>query len=52
MTSKDMDAAREQFEILSAQNPEDADLLLSLALINREVGDDLIANAATGLFTD
>jgi tetratricopeptide (TPR) repeat protein len=45
LTNTDMTAAREQFEILSAQNPNDADLLLSLALINRENGDDLIARA-------
>ncbi|TCO76252.1 tetratricopeptide repeat protein [Chromatocurvus halotolerans] len=35
----DMDAAREQFEILSAGNPEDGDLLFSLALINEELDD-------------
>lgn len=45
LTSTDIGAARQQFEILSAQNPEDADLLLSLALINRETGDDLAARA-------
>ena len=45
LTRTDMSAARGQFEILSAQNPNDADLLLSLALINRENGDDLIARA-------
>lgn len=45
LTSTDMAAARGQFEILSAQNPQDADLLLSLALINRETGDDLAARA-------
>ncbi len=45
LTVSDMSAAREQFEILSAQSPEDADLLLSLALINRENGDDLVARA-------
>lgn len=43
LTATDMAAAREQFEILSAQSPRDGDLLLSLALINREVGDDLQA---------
>lgn len=45
LTTTDMAAARTQFELLSAQNPEDADLLLSLALINREIGDDLAAKA-------
>jgi tetratricopeptide (TPR) repeat protein len=43
LTREDMDAAREQFEILSSQNPEEADLLFSLALINRETGDLLAA---------
>jgi tetratricopeptide (TPR) repeat protein len=43
LTAGDMEAAREQFEILSAQSPRDGDLLLSLALINREMGDDLAA---------
>lgn len=45
LTSTDMVAARKQFEILSAQSPGDADLLLSLALINRESGDPLVARA-------
>jgi tetratricopeptide (TPR) repeat protein len=45
LTASDMAAAREQFEILLAQSPRDGDLLLSLALINREVGDDLAAKA-------
>lgn len=39
LTATDMNAAREQFEILSQQAPRDADLLFSLALINREIGD-------------
>ncbi len=39
LTSTDMAAAREQFEILSEQSPQDSDLLFSLALINREIGD-------------
>jgi len=43
LTASDMAAARQQFEILSVQSPRDGDLLLSLALINREVGDDLAA---------
>lgn len=45
LTRSDMASARAQFEILSAENPRDADLLLSLALINREIGDDVIAGA-------
>lgn len=45
LTGSDMEAARTQFEILSAQSPEDADLLFSLALINREIGDQLAASA-------
>jgi tetratricopeptide (TPR) repeat protein len=45
LAANDIVAARKQFEILSAQNPRDGDLLLSLALINREVGDDLEARA-------
>jgi Flp pilus assembly protein TadD len=45
LTGHDMAAARKQFEILSAQSPRDGDLLLSLALINRETGDDLAAKA-------
>ena len=45
LTTTDMEAARSQFEVLSVQAPGDADLLLSLALINREVGDDLEARA-------
>jgi tetratricopeptide (TPR) repeat protein len=39
LTGIDMSAAREQFEILSSQSPRDGDLLFSLALINREIGD-------------
>lgn len=45
LTATDMRAARKQFEILSAQAPEDGDLLFSLALINREVGDPITASA-------
>jgi tetratricopeptide (TPR) repeat protein len=45
LTTSDMPAARQQFEILSAQSPRDGDLLLSLALINREIGDNLEAKA-------
>ncbi len=45
LTSTDMEAAKEQFEILSGQSPRDGDLLLSLALINRETGHNLEAKA-------
>lgn len=45
LAAADLPAARKQFEILSAQSPRDGDLLLSLALINREMGDDLAAKA-------
>jgi len=45
LATTDMNAAREQFEILSAQAPQDADLLFSLALINREIGDTERASA-------
>lgn len=45
LTAVDMKAAREQFEILSAQSPRDGDLLFSLALINREMDDPLAASA-------
>jgi tetratricopeptide (TPR) repeat protein len=45
LSVNDLPAARQQFEILSAQSPRDGDLLLSLALINREIGDDLTAKA-------
>ncbi len=39
LASQDMDAARKQFEILSAEAPHNADLLFSLALINHELKD-------------
>ena len=45
LTAVDIEAAREQFEILSAQSPRDGDLLFSLALINREMDDPLAAKA-------
>jgi tetratricopeptide (TPR) repeat protein len=45
LTATDMPAAREQFEILLAQSPQDGDLLFSLALINREIGDTAAAEA-------
>lgn len=37
LTLTDMNKAREQFAILVQQSPNDADLLLSLALVSREV---------------
>ncbi|MBT4521814.1 MAG: tetratricopeptide repeat protein, partial [Halieaceae bacterium] len=43
LTRDNISAAREQFEILSAQSPEDGDLLFSLALINREMDDSTAA---------
>ncbi len=45
LTATDMPAAREQFEILLNQSPQDGDLLFSLALVNREIGDSAAANA-------
>ncbi len=45
LTRSDADAARRQFEILSAQSPRDGDLLLSLALLNQDHGDTLAAKA-------
>lgn len=45
LTATDLGAAREQFEILSQQSPQDSDLLFSLALINREIGDNEAAHA-------
>lgn len=45
LTATSMSAAREQFEILSQQSPQDGDLLFSLALINREIGDAAEARA-------
>ena len=44
LAATDMEAARKQFEILSGQAPQDADLLFSLALINREIGDNETAS--------
>ncbi|KGE05250.1 tetratricopeptide repeat protein [Pseudohaliea rubra] len=41
----DMIAAREQFEILSVNNPRDGDIFYSLALINEELGDRVAAKA-------
>ena len=39
LAATDLPAARQQFEILSEQYPDDGDLLFSLALINHEIGD-------------
>ncbi|NQX89701.1 MAG: tetratricopeptide repeat protein [Halioglobus sp.] len=44
LTATDMQAARAQFEILLQQAPEDPDLLFSLALINREIGNSEAAS--------
>ena len=38
LTQTDMNAAREQFAILVAQSPGDGDMLLSLALVSKEIG--------------
>jgi tetratricopeptide (TPR) repeat protein len=38
LTQTDMNKAREQFAILVAQSPGDADMLLSLALVSKETG--------------
>mgnify|MGYP001823571445 FL=1 len=43
LTQGDIDAARTQFEILSERAPRDSDILYSLALINREMGDSIAA---------
>ena len=45
LTQNNIEEARGQFEILSARAPQDADLLFSLALINRETGDNNAAKA-------
>ncbi|MFT4518963.1 MAG: tetratricopeptide (TPR) repeat protein [Halioglobus sp.] len=45
LTAVDMELARAQFEILSTQSPRDGDLLFSLALINKEMGDYPAASA-------
>jgi tetratricopeptide (TPR) repeat protein len=45
LTRSSMVAARQQFEILSANAPSNVDLLLSLAIINRENGDTVEAKA-------
>ncbi len=45
LTATDMPAARTQFEILLEQSPEDGDLLFSLALLSREIGDNDAASA-------
>ncbi len=38
LASQDLDKAYDQFKILNEQNPEDADLLFSLALVSKERG--------------
>jgi tetratricopeptide (TPR) repeat protein len=43
LTRTDIEAARDQFEIMSSQSPRDGDLLFSLALISRETGDNAAA---------
>lgn len=45
LTATDMPAASKEFEILLEQSPDDGDLLFSLALINREIGDPAAARA-------
>lgn len=45
LASRDMNAARKQFEILSAEAPGNTDLLFSLALINHELEDAVAAKA-------
>lgn len=45
LTRTDLLAARKQYEILSAQSPHNGELLLSLALVNREMDDDITARA-------
>lgn len=45
LAENDMSAARDQFEILSAQAPKDTDLLFSLAMINHELKDRTAAKA-------
>ena len=45
LTTTDLPAARQQFEILSSQHPNDVNVLFSLALISREIGDSTAAKA-------
>ena len=45
LMSKDINLAKQQFELLLKDTPNDADLLLSLALINKETGHPEQANA-------
>ena len=45
LTRSSMLAARQQFEILAADAPDNGDLLFSLALINRETGNNNEAKA-------
>lgn len=43
LASRDVDKGREQFEILSAEAPNNADLLFSLALLNHQLEDNVAA---------
>lgn len=43
LTATDLAAAQEQFEVLSTQAPRNGELLLSLALLNRETGNNAAA---------
>lgn len=45
LASQNMEAARQQFELLSAEAPGNADLLFSLAMINEELGDRVASKA-------
>ena len=45
LTRKDLAESRRQFEILSAESPKNSEFLLSLALINQEIGDISAAKA-------
>ncbi len=45
LTRSSMTAARQQFEILSSQSPGNGDLLFSLALVNRETGNNAQAKS-------
>jgi len=45
LATQDIEAAREQFEMLSADSPHDANLLFSLAMLNHELEDNVAAKA-------
>ncbi len=45
LTRSDLEAARQQFDILVDAAPRDANLLYSTALVSRELGDDVRAKA-------